>query len=392
MVEDSESSGLQPFTKKFGEPLYSSNNNNNKSIPKSFEYDDDSDSDTIEEEDNNENIDSDNVDPFLLDNSDILPLNSPPDTVNTLKALKNHIATSESRSFTNLERQLLATIVQHGILNKNVKDKPINVDDSRPHKRSHHNTVSGGFEKFAKFEDDINENKTKINLDVQKKLNRKLKPKIDRRLSHKSYHPDDKPTLELLENVMEKKDDRPAYEDLLSSFLSTKKSDRHSYKEQNYAFGENKKYHNYHNNNERFKQYPQNKRYSANYDYMQTSKRFRVPSSSETRDVRNECSNENNVFRKNTNLRNDTQNTSNQPFTIENNDRFSNVSHTAKRKNTKSAYQSTEALEKLNDRKDNIQVKIAKRIEAHEGNSIITNSLTSDSKIPISSDKEDGEL
>lgn len=158
--------GLQPFTKKFGQSLHESDDEktietkviheniqqdlSDQNFPividkpadliddsdeevqtvshgiihlkeslQDFNYDSDGDesiSSTIEDAGEEVIVEVDNK-TFLLEHSDILPNDAPIETIDTLKALKYHIESSENRSFTNLERQLLATIVQHGIFN-----------------------------------------------------------------------------------------------------------------------------------------------------------------------------------------------------------------------------------------------------------------------------------
>ena len=356
--------GLQPFTKTFGQPLHepdplhesghneqikvneeqSLNNFEEQSatqkhdhdamyvasqIEKSmgFSYGDDSDGDDSDVSSHlgsrsEQPIPPDEDDDFLAAHSDILPADAPTDTINTLKALKYHIETSENRCFTNLERQLLATIVQHGIFNAGKDDNPTNSSEQinseihegnvahdhnsienedrsqhagasqlsemqlqsksktkedhltdnvlpaaqkAPHQHnlsassstnvsqlpphlagnyirenspSDSQTVSrkallptpGSYEEvshvlMSETEGSKNFSKPVLPINEQKKLSKTVKSlKISEKLARiqNSYHPDDEPTLQLLESMANKDVEESGYDDLLASYSKTK--------------------------------------------------------------------------------------------------------------------------------------------------------------------------
>ncbi|KAL5257540.1 hypothetical protein ACHWQZ_G012463 [Mnemiopsis leidyi] len=350
--------GLQPFTKTFGQPLHEpdpveqdnilyedreqgsmafedqlANKKHDhdamyvaSQIEKSmgFTYGDDSDGDDSDvsgqlETHSEDPVLPDEDDDFLAAHSDILPADAPIDTINTLKALKYHIETSENRCFTNLERQLLATIVQHGIFNAGKDNtspnsgeqksseilessvtrdniaannenrsqhvgtsqtsetqmlsdsqskedhiteniipaaqstpqhnlsKPSSVSQLPPHLAGNYirenspsdsQTVSrkallptpGSYEEvshvlMSETEGSKNFSKPMLPINEQKKLSKTVKSlKISEKLARiqNSYHPDDEPTLQLLESMSNKNVEESGYDDLLASYSKTK--------------------------------------------------------------------------------------------------------------------------------------------------------------------------
>ena len=328
--------GLQPFTKTFGQPLhepdveeYSSKepppvqqnhdiivdakfaaSQIEKSMRFSYDSDDSDASGRLEETSEQHPPPEDNAE-FLTNHSDILPSDAPIDTINTLKALKYHIETSENRCFTNLERQLLATIVQHGIFNANKEESvpdlneqvelgeqvqqseiqqmdvhqgeiqpketqtsqvvhestssvrnnqnelEVNTDIQSAHSSttqvppnleenhirenitpSDTQSVSrkallptpGSYDEvshviMSENTGAMNFSKPTLPITEQKKLSKTVKSlKISDKLARiqNSYHPDDEPTLQLLESMAKKTEEESGYDDLLKSYSKTK--------------------------------------------------------------------------------------------------------------------------------------------------------------------------
>lgn len=303
--------GLQPFTKTFGQPLHepdcadtevtqsgeliNANENNvdskdpeyvasqiEKSMRFSYESDGDESDASNEQEDPAESHsgkNDDDDDTFLNDHSDILPIDAPVETINTLKALKYHIESSENRCFTNLERQLLATIVQHGIFNANKNDSAENqavvVEKVKEQQNTNQGTdpnmessekqqlpisatqippgLEGNYSREQTPDSQLISRKallptpgsydeashdlmvdsegsklfTKTTLPIteQKKMSKAVQSlKISEKLTRiqKSYHPDDEPTLQLFESMASTQEEDSGFDDLLASYTKSK--------------------------------------------------------------------------------------------------------------------------------------------------------------------------
>eukprot|EP00116_Pleurobrachia_bachei_P005988 sb/3466250/ len=256
--------GLQPFTKVFGEPLYEVKPEQEPTQTRKRRK---TDEETKDEKPQfiDDGFDySDDSDEEAEDFSDIIPENAPEDTINTLKTLSAHVRTSEKRKFTKLERQLLSTVVQHGIITGGAQSappqpssapeestkpqpaKPRQVEptsSSAPPPQQAHTSrqrqpsdISSGSPVDEPFDQDLPVPLSRRALlsapERSILLNRPILPqrtqKVMQKLRQKAhfYHPDDEPAVQLLEDMARSSNrgnEESIFDNAITSFYKRKR-------------------------------------------------------------------------------------------------------------------------------------------------------------------------